>query len=39
VDADRADAQASGLRKNLRVLVHYLREGGDLVFDKVTLMQ
>ncbi len=39
VDADGRDVQASGLRKNLRVRVHYLREGGDLVVDKVTLME
>lgn len=39
VDADGRDVQASGLRKNLRVRVHYLREGGDLMIDKVTLME
>src|SRR5215203_1291261 len=39
VDADGRDVQASGLRKNLRVRVHYVREGGDLLVDKVTLME
>lgn len=39
VDADGKTVQASGLRKNLRVRVHYLRDGGDLVVDKVTLTE
>ncbi len=39
VDVDGRDVQASGLRKNVRVRVHYLRENGDLVVNKVTLME
>jgi len=39
VDADGKDVQAPGLRKNLRVRVHYLRDGGDLIVDKVTLLE
>src|SRR3954467_11919847 len=33
VDADGHDVQAPGLRKNLRVRVHYVRDGGDLIVD------
>src|SRR5437764_15073598 len=36
VGADGQPVQASGLRKNLRVRVHYLVVGGDKVIDKVT---
>ncbi len=39
VDADGRELQASGLRKNIRVRVHYTRDGGDLVVDKVTLTE
>ena len=39
VDADGTELQAPGLRKNLRVHVHYLRVGGDLIVDKVTLLE
>lgn len=39
VGADGKTLEASGLRKNLRVHVHYLREGGNLVIDKVTLTE
>lgn len=39
VDADGKVIQAAGLRKNLRVKVHYLKQGGDMVVDKVTLAQ
>ena len=39
IDADGHEVQASGLRKNIRVRVHYLREGGDLLIDKVTLTE
>ncbi len=39
VDADGKTVEASGLRKNLRVHVHYIRDGGDLVVDKVTLTE
>lgn len=39
VDADGKELQAAGLRKNLRVRVHYLRDGGDLIIDKVTLLE
>ena len=37
IDADGRELEASGLRKNLRVRVHYLKVGGDLLVDKVTL--
>ena len=36
VGADGQTVQAPGLRKNLRVRVHYLVVGGDKVIDKVT---
>ena len=39
VGADGQTIQASGLRKNLRVRVHYLVVGGDKVIDKVTLTE
>lgn len=39
VDADGKELQAPGLRKNVRVRVHYVRDGGDLVVDKVTLLE
>ena len=39
VGADGQPVQASGLRKNLRVRVHYLVVGGDKVIDKVTLTE
>jgi hypothetical protein len=39
VGADGQPVQASGLRKNLRVRVHYLVIGGDKVIDKVTLTE
>ena len=39
VDADGKEIEAPGLRKNIRVRVHYLRAGGDLIVDKVTLLE
>ena len=39
VGADGQPVQASGLRKNLRVRVHYLVVGGDKIIDKVTLTE
>lgn len=39
VDRDGKELQAPGLRKNLRVRVHYLRDGGDLIVDKITLLE
>ncbi|MBA2623777.1 MAG: hypothetical protein H0U88_09205 [Chthoniobacterales bacterium] len=38
-DADGKAVEASGLRKNVRVRVHYMRTGGDLIVDKVTLLE
>jgi hypothetical protein len=39
VDTDGKTIEAPGLRKNLRVRVSYLKHGGDLVIDKVTLLE
>jgi hypothetical protein len=39
VDNDGQVIQASGLHKNLRVRVHYLKQGGDMIVDKVTLIE
>jgi hypothetical protein len=39
VDKDGQTIQAPALTKNLRVKVHYLKQGGDLVVDKVTLAE
>lgn len=39
VDADGKVIEAAGLRKNLRVRVHYTQHGGDMIIDKVTLAQ
>lgn len=39
VGADGQPVQASGLRKNLRVRVHYLVRGGDKVIDKISLTE
>ena len=39
VDKDGQTIQAPALTKNLRVKVHYLKRGGDLVVDKVTLAE
>ena len=39
VDKDGQTIQAPGLTKNLRVKVHYLKQGGDLIVDKVTLAE
>src|SRR6266576_5588821 len=39
VGADGQTVEAPGLRKNLRVRVHYLVVGGDKVIDKVTLTE
>jgi DNA-binding LytR/AlgR family response regulator len=39
VDKDGQAIQAPALTKNLRVKVHYLKQGGDLVVDKVTLTE
>src|SRR5207244_13246796 len=37
VDKDGQVVQASGLQKNLRVKVHYLKQGGEMIVDNVTL--
>ena len=39
VDTDGKTIEAAGLRKNLRVRVSYVKQGGDMVADKVTLME
>ena len=39
VDVDGKEVQAAGLRKNLRARVHYQRSGGELIVDKVTLLE
>ena len=39
VDADGREVQVAGLRKNARVRVHYVKVGGDMVIDKVTLTE
>ncbi len=39
VDKDGRTVEASGLRKNLRVRVHYMQQGGDKVVDKVTIVE
>jgi len=39
VGADGQSVQASGLRKNLRVRVHYIKNRGDNVIDKVILTE
>ena len=39
VDKDGQTIQAPALTKNLRVKVHYLKQGGDLIVDKVTLTE
>jgi hypothetical protein len=39
VGADGQPVEASGLRKNLRVRVHYAVVGGDKVIDKVALAE
>ena len=39
VGADGQPIQASGLRKNLRVRVHYIIRGGDKIIDKVALAE
>ena len=39
VDKDGQTIQAPALTKNLRIKVHYVKEGGDLIADKVTLAE
>jgi hypothetical protein len=39
VDKDGTTIQTPALSKNLRVKVHYLKQGGDLIVDKVTLAE
>jgi hypothetical protein len=39
IGADGQPVEASGLRKNLRVRVHYAVMGGDKVIDKVALAE
>jgi hypothetical protein len=39
VDKDGTTIQAPALTKNQRVKVHYTRQGGDLIIDKVTLAE
>ena len=39
VDKDGETIQAAALTKNLRVKVHYLKQGGDMIVDKVTLTE
>jgi hypothetical protein len=39
VDKDGQTIQAPDLTKNLRVKVHYVKQGGDLIVDKVTLAE
>ena len=39
VDKDGQTIQAPALTKNLRVKVHYLKQGGDMIVDKVTLTE
>jgi len=39
VDKDGQTIQAPALTKNLRVKVHYVKQGGDLIVDKVTLAE
>ena len=39
VDKDGTTIRAPALSKNLRVKVHYIKQGGDLIVDKVTLAE
>ena len=39
VDEDGKVVEAAGLRKNLRVRVSYLKQAGDNVVDKVTILE
>jgi len=39
VDKDGTTIQSPALTTNLRVKVHYLKQGGDLIVDKVTLAE
>jgi hypothetical protein len=39
VDKDGQTIQSPALTKNLRVKVHYLKQGGDMIIDKVTLTE
>ena len=39
VDKDGTTIQTPALSKNLRVKVHYVKQGGDLIVDKVTLAE
>jgi hypothetical protein len=39
VDRDGTTIQAPALSKNQRVKVHYTKQGGDLIIDKVTLAE
>jgi uncharacterized protein YndB with AHSA1/START domain len=38
-DSDGKRLEAAGLRKNLRVRVSYVKQGGDNIVDRVTLLQ
>jgi hypothetical protein len=39
VDKDGTTIQSPALSKNLRVKVHYLKQGGDRIVDKVTVAE
>ena len=39
VDKDGQPIQSPALTKNLRVKVHYTKQGGDMIVDKVTLAE
>ena len=39
VDKDGTTIQTPALSKNLRVKVHYVKQGGDMIVDKVTLAE
>src|SRR5438128_11840682 len=39
VDKDGQTIQTPALTKNLRVKVHYIKQGGDMIVDKVTLAE
>src|SRR5881398_967102 len=39
VGKDGTTIQTPALSKNLRVKIHYLKQGGDLIVDKVTLAE
>jgi hypothetical protein len=39
LDKDGQTIQAPALTKNLRVKVHYVKQGGDMIVDKVALLE